>query len=113
LGSEYTGNSVGSGLSGRIADRRTGGFRPPSAGFPWALEQGTTARRSGSFLPGTGSPEVRERALRSSAREPRGARRGGPVSGGLYNQLGKGAHPARITSSRRAGLRHPRSPPRR
>jgi hypothetical protein len=67
LGSEYTGNSVGSGLSGRIADRRTGGFRPPSAGFPWALEQGTTARRSGNFPPGTGSPEVRERAAANLA----------------------------------------------
>jgi len=32
------------------------GLRPPSAGFPWALEQGTTARRSGSFPQGTGKP---------------------------------------------------------
>lgn len=44
------------GPSRRVVDRRTTGFRPPSAGFPWSLEQGRTARRSGNFPLGTGKP---------------------------------------------------------
>ena len=54
---ENTGNSAGfEGTAAGVADRKTPALPPPSAGFPWALEQGTTARRSGSFPPGTGKP---------------------------------------------------------
>jgi len=44
------------GYRGHVADRKTPRLRPPSAGFPWAPEQGTTAQRSGSFPPGAGKP---------------------------------------------------------
>jgi hypothetical protein len=54
---ENTGNSAGfEGIASRRGSENAG-LRSPPEGFPWTLEQGTTAQRSGSFPLGIGKPK--------------------------------------------------------
>jgi hypothetical protein len=71
----------------RVADRRNDQFRPPSAGFPWAVEQGKTARRAANSL-------------------GRGMRNPGRSVGGAASLLG-------TRTSRRTGVEEPRAAARR